>query len=109
VNPKPALTPPGGWTAKIDGMEPNARDAGLKLLNRLTLGASGLALGAAGAFAAIGAATIPGTTATATTATASTGSASVDASATTTLQPATTTVTAAPASSTTHAVSGASR
>ena len=35
MNSKPALSPSGGWTAKIVGMKPNARDAGLKLLNRL--------------------------------------------------------------------------
>jgi hypothetical protein len=91
----------------------NRRDAGRRLVRRLTIGSSLAALGATGVFAAVGAATIPGTTtasAATTTASAATATAS-SATGSSAAQPevsapvATTTTTP----TTTHAVTGASR
>lgn len=55
-----------------------ARDAGLQLLNRLTLWVGAVALGAVGVFAAISAATIPGNASSPTTQASGSSSAASD-------------------------------
>jgi len=98
----------------LDHMETNnTREMGLRLLRRLTVGSSALALGAAAVFGVIGAATIPGTSAAASTASAviattatSSGTAAADTTSTSSSTPVP--VAAAP-TTTAHAVTGASR
>jgi hypothetical protein len=82
-----------------------ARDAAMRLLNRLTTAIALAAVAAVGVLGAVSAYTIPGTTSTST-ATAGTGS-SASAFAPSGLQPSTTPIT--PTSNTPVAVSGGSR